>query len=59
MQAAYSTGITRSIAYRKEQLAQLAYMIKDNLDRFKAALKADLYRPEIESEMYVDTSICP
>ncbi|KAJ3558601.1 hypothetical protein NM688_g822 [Phlebia brevispora] len=52
----FKSGKTKPIAYRKEQLAQLIYMIKDNEDRFFETLKADLGRPNFESEM-LDTSI--
>jgi len=38
-----------TIAYRKEQLAQLAYMIEDHKDRWLAALRSDLGRAESES----------
>ncbi|PSS37509.1 hypothetical protein PHLCEN_2v716 [Hermanssonia centrifuga] len=47
----FRSGKTKSIAYRKEQLAGLAYMIKDNTERFQDALKADLGRPPIESDL--------
>ncbi|KZP16930.1 aldehyde dehydrogenase [Athelia psychrophila] len=39
----------RSLAYRKTQILQLAYLVEDNMDAFKAALKADLGRPELEA----------
>ncbi len=43
----------KSIAFRKEQIAQVGYLLKDNEQRFKDALKADLGRPELETELYV------
>ncbi|KAF7789725.1 hypothetical protein EIP86_000671 [Pleurotus ostreatoroseus] len=49
--SSYKAGKTKSIARRKEQLAQLAYMVKDNQARFIEALKTDLGRPAFESEM--------
>ena len=53
LRAAFKTGRTKSIEFRREQLAQLSWMIKDNQDRFNAAFKSDLGRPEIESNMCV------
>ncbi|KAG6897002.1 hypothetical protein C0992_004713, partial [Termitomyces sp. T32_za158] len=48
LRASFKTGKLRSIAYRKYQLLQLAYLIKDNKKRFEEALNADLGRPAIE-----------
>ena len=53
LRAGFKSGRTKSITYRKEQLAQLAYLLKDNEQRFRDALKADLGRPEMESDMCV------
>jgi aldehyde dehydrogenase (NAD+) len=41
----------KSIAYRKYQLLQLGYMLKDNLDRWYEAAASDLGRPPIETDM--------
>ena len=49
--AAFRSGKTKSIAFRKEQIAQVGYMLKDNEQRFKDALKHDLGRPEVETEL--------
>ncbi|KAL5527231.1 hypothetical protein ACEPAG_6022 [Sanghuangporus baumii] len=43
---------TRDIAFRKQQLSQLAYMVKDNMDRFQEALKHDLGKPSLEAVAY-------
>ncbi|KAL5488205.1 HFD1_2 [Sanghuangporus weigelae] len=43
---------TRDIAFRKQQLSQLVYMVKDNLDRFQEALKHDLGKPPLEAVAY-------
>jgi aldehyde dehydrogenase (NAD+)/aldehyde dehydrogenase (NAD(P)+) len=40
-----------SIAYRKKQLANLAYMIEDHKERWLEALRKDLGRAEPESEV--------
>ncbi|EJD01020.1 aldehyde dehydrogenase [Fomitiporia mediterranea MF3/22] len=40
---------TRSIAFRKQHLAKLAYMVKENLERFQDALKQDLNKPTLEA----------
>ncbi|OCH93073.1 NAD-aldehyde dehydrogenase [Obba rivulosa] len=52
----FGSGKTESIQYRKEQLLQLGYLVKDNLDRFRKALYADLHRPPIETDLF-DLSI--
>ena len=49
----FKTGKTKSIAYRKEQLAQMAWMMRDHKDRWYAALKADLGRHTMEADLYV------
>ncbi|ESK93570.1 aldehyde dehydrogenase [Moniliophthora roreri MCA 2997] len=48
----FNSGKTKSIAYRKYQLLQLMYMMKDNGERFEEALKADLGRPPLESQFF-------
>ncbi|KAG6900272.1 hypothetical protein C0993_000460 [Termitomyces sp. T159_Od127] len=48
LRAGFKTGKLRSIAYRKYQLLQLAYLIKDNKKQFEEALNADLGRPALE-----------
>ncbi|KAH9933652.1 aldehyde dehydrogenase [Epithele typhae] len=50
--SAFFDGKTKSIPYRKEQIAQLGYLIKDNEDRIHEALKLDLGRHPLESELY-------
>lgn len=51
LKQSFRSGKTRPIAYRKEQLAQLAWMLKDNNERFAEALHIDLGRPPIESDL--------
>jgi hypothetical protein len=51
LKAGFQSGKLKSIAYRKTQLLQLAYLLKDNLKRFEDALKSDLGRPELESNL--------
>ncbi|KAI0078566.1 NAD-aldehyde dehydrogenase [Panus rudis PR-1116 ss-1] len=46
----FATGKTKSIQYRKQQLAQLAYLIHDNKARFRDALATDLRRHTLESD---------
>ncbi|PCH42544.1 NAD-dependent aldehyde dehydrogenase [Wolfiporia cocos MD-104 SS10] len=46
----FRSGKTKSIAYRKEQLLHLAYLIHDNKQRFREALHADLGRPYDETD---------
>ncbi|KAI0048149.1 NAD-aldehyde dehydrogenase [Auriscalpium vulgare] len=47
--AAFLSGRTKSIAFRKQQLLSLAYLLKDNATRFQEALTSDLGRPVFES----------
>ena len=48
---AFDSGKTKSLTFRKEQIAQLGYLIKDNADRLREALRADLGRPYEETDM--------
>ncbi|KAN0064202.1 hypothetical protein ACQY0O_003369 [Thecaphora frezii] len=45
----FLTGKTRSIEYRKNQLKQLAFMLKDNADAFVESIRKDLGRSKFES----------
>lgn len=49
LRAAFLTGKTRSVEYRKNQLKQLAYMLKDHKNDFVESLKKDLGRSRFES----------
>lgn len=49
LRAAFLTGKTRSIEYRKNQLKQLAYMFKDHQEDFVQALEKDLGRSRFET----------
>ncbi|KIK05065.1 hypothetical protein K443DRAFT_675362 [Laccaria amethystina LaAM-08-1] len=49
LRAGFRSGKLRPIEYRKYQLLQLIYLIKDNAERFEEALKSDLGRPPLES----------
>ncbi|KIJ53661.1 hypothetical protein M422DRAFT_25484 [Sphaerobolus stellatus SS14] len=49
--ASFRAGKARSIEFRKEQLLQLAYMIKDNMEAFQDSLYKDLGRPKFEGTM--------
>ncbi|KAJ7940200.1 NAD-aldehyde dehydrogenase [Mycena leptocephala] len=51
LQAGFNTGKTRSVAFRKYQLLQLAYLIKDNAKNFEDALAQDLGRHKLESSL--------
>jgi aldehyde dehydrogenase (NAD+)/aldehyde dehydrogenase (NAD(P)+) len=51
LQAGFNTGKTRSVAFRKYQLLQLAYLIKDNAKNFEDALAQDLGRHKLESNL--------
>ncbi|KAI0706786.1 NAD-dependent aldehyde dehydrogenase [Cerioporus squamosus] len=41
-----------SVAFRKAQIAQIGYLIQDNETRLIEALKLDLGRPALETELY-------
>ncbi|KAI0064314.1 NAD-aldehyde dehydrogenase [Artomyces pyxidatus] len=49
LRRAFRTGRSKSIAYRKQQLLALAYMIKDNAARLHEALDLDLHRAPSET----------
>ncbi|KAF9785103.1 NAD-aldehyde dehydrogenase [Thelephora terrestris] len=51
LQASFKSGKARDIKYRKHQLLQLAYLLKDNKDRFNEAAKQDLGRSYAENEI--------
>lgn len=54
----FRSGKLKSIAYRKQQLLSLAYLIKDNAERFQEAFAADLGRPVLEGAfLEIDGSI--
>ncbi|TFY68036.1 hypothetical protein EVJ58_g1258 [Rhodofomes roseus] len=45
---AFNSGRTRSIAYRKQQLSRLFYLVEDNQERIRQAIFSDLGRPRHE-----------
>ncbi|PWN49451.1 aldehyde dehydrogenase [Violaceomyces palustris] len=49
LRATFLTGKTRPIEYRKNQLKQLAYMLKDHTDDFVESIRKDLGRSRFES----------
>ncbi|KAI0749987.1 aldehyde dehydrogenase [Daedaleopsis nitida] len=49
---AFNSGRTKSIPFRKQQIARMGYMIKDNEARFKEALRIDLGRHDLETEFF-------
>lgn len=49
LRTAFLTGKTRSIEYRKNQLKQLAFMLKDHQEDFVESLRKDLGRARFES----------
>jgi acyl-CoA reductase-like NAD-dependent aldehyde dehydrogenase len=46
--AAFDAGTTRPLAWRRAQLRAIKALVEENADAFKAALQADLRRPEFE-----------
>jgi len=50
--AAFQSGVTRPLSWRKAQLEAMIRMIEENQDEFSAALKTDLGRGVEEAWMY-------
>ncbi|KAJ3488890.1 hypothetical protein NLI96_g2510 [Meripilus lineatus] len=53
----YQSGKTKPLEFRRNQLIQLGYMMKDNAQRFKEALASDLGRPHQETEFLETNAI--
>ncbi|CAO1624338.1 unnamed protein product [Parajaminaea phylloscopi] len=49
LRAAFLTGKTKSIEYRRNQLKQLAFLLQDNTDAFADAIAKDLGRSKFET----------
>lgn len=50
---ANGTGKLASLQFRKNQLLQLGYVFKENVERWEEALAKDMGRPKLEACMYV------
>src|SRR5690625_7783841 len=48
LQATFTSGHTRPLTWRRDQLAAVERMLRDNEERFNAALQDDLGKPEQE-----------
>lgn len=48
LRKSFRAGKIKSIEARKTQILQLAYLLKDNYDRFKTTFAQDLGRPPLE-----------
>ncbi|KAG9048893.1 hypothetical protein FS837_011802 [Tulasnella sp. UAMH 9824] len=51
LQAGFNSGKLKSIEYRKNQLLQLAYLVKENSKRFEDAFAIDLGRHAVETRV--------
>lgn len=51
LRTGFESGKLKPIAYRKYQLLQLAYLVKDNSKRLEEALAKDLGRPPLEGHL--------
>ncbi|KIK59512.1 hypothetical protein GYMLUDRAFT_44485 [Collybiopsis luxurians FD-317 M1] len=51
LKTTFASGKSKPIPYRKYQLIQLAYLLKDNVKLFEESLAADLGRPQFEARM--------
>ncbi|KAI0671465.1 NAD-aldehyde dehydrogenase [Trametes maxima] len=49
---AWRSGKTKSIVWRKRQIAQVGYLLKDNEERIKEALRIDLGRHDLETDFF-------
>ena len=47
----FMSGKMKPLAYRKEQIAKLAYMVHDNADEFRQAMSSDLGRDFLETDL--------
>ena len=56
---AYLDGKAKSVAFRKQQLAQLGCLVTDNEECLHQALTADLGRHRLENDLYVFHAISP
>ncbi|KAI9067689.1 NAD-aldehyde dehydrogenase [Trametes sanguinea] len=54
---AFDSGKTQSIEFRKEQIAQIGWLLRDNEDRWREALRADLGRHPQENDLLEFVSI--
>ncbi|KAJ3880668.1 NAD-aldehyde dehydrogenase [Lentinula edodes] len=58
LKVTFASRKSRPIPYRRYQLIQLAYMLKDNIKLFEDTLAADLGRPQLEARMLdIDPSL--
>jgi len=54
--ATFLSGKTRPIAFRKEQIKKLGFLVQDNEQAFADALRKDLGRPEGET-LFGETAV--
>ncbi|CDO75126.1 hypothetical protein BN946_scf185010.g51 [Trametes cinnabarina] len=54
---AFNSGKTQSLEFRKQQIAQLAWLIKDHEDDWREALRADLGRHPQETDLLEFTGV--
>ncbi|MDK2413664.1 aldehyde dehydrogenase family protein, partial [Aphanizomenon sp. 202] len=50
--AAFQTGRTRSVEFRKQQLLQLKKMYEENRQTFLDAVHSDLRKPKLEATLF-------
>lgn len=48
----FRSGKTRPLEFRRNQLIQLGYLVQDNTERLRDALKSDLGRPALETDFF-------
>ncbi len=49
LRASFATGLTRSVAWRRQQLSGLARMLRHDAGALTDAMAADLGKPELEA----------
>ncbi|THU84797.1 NAD-aldehyde dehydrogenase [Dendrothele bispora CBS 962.96] len=52
LKAGFYSGKLKDVAYRKYQILQLLYLLKDNSKRFEESFASDLGRPPLESQFF-------
>ncbi|PBK85531.1 NAD-aldehyde dehydrogenase [Armillaria gallica] len=51
LQRGFGSGKLKSVAFRREQLLALAYLLQENQARFQEAMQRDLGRPPLETSL--------
>ncbi len=55
----FCSGKLKSVAFRREQLLALAYLLQENQARFQEAMQRDLGRPPLETSLSAVLALIP